>query len=137
MVTDEPKGPEPNLKEFNIKSLPSKKNNPAPIFTKENATLAQCIKILDWFHANRRNQSKIAQHFDPIHPNLKIKQPLVSTWMKDKAKWREDWVHGDGAWTAKCTCQTQATQHPRVTKMMDLWVSQAMADDLLLTSKVP
>ncbi|KAG2354181.1 hypothetical protein BDR07DRAFT_1382449 [Suillus spraguei] len=46
------------------------------IFTKkENATLAQHIKILDWYHANGENQSKTAKHFDAVYPNLKIKQP--------------------------------------------------------------
>jgi hypothetical protein len=55
------------------------------VFTKkENTTTAQCIEILDWHHANGRNQSKTAKHFDPIYLNLKIKQPLVSAWQRTK-----------------------------------------------------
>jgi hypothetical protein len=64
----------------------------APVFTKkENATLAQHIEILDWHNKNGQNQSRTAQHFDPIYPNLKIKQPLVSSWIKEEAKWRDLW----------------------------------------------
>jgi hypothetical protein len=136
MVTNVSEGPDPKPKESNAKSLSAKKNGPAPIFTKkENATLAQRIEILDWFHANGENQSKTAQHFDPIYPNLKIKQPLVSAWVKDEAKWRNDWTHseGSGSRTAK---HARQTQHPEVTEMMDLWVSKAMADNLLLTGEV-
>jgi hypothetical protein len=62
------------------------------VFTKkENATLAQRIEILDWHHKNGRNQSETACHFDLIYPNLKIKQPLVSSWIKEEAKWCELW----------------------------------------------
>jgi len=74
---------------------PKKKSDkpaPAPAFTKkENATLAQCIEILDWYHKNGQNQSKTVQHFNLIYPNLKIKQPLVLAWVKEEAKWHELW----------------------------------------------
>jgi hypothetical protein len=66
---------------------PKAKEKP-PVFTKkENATLVQRIEILDWFHANGENQSKTARHFDPIYPNLKLKQPIISEWAKDEQKW--------------------------------------------------
>jgi hypothetical protein len=65
----------------------SNKECSAPVFTKkENATLAQHIKILDWYHKNGKNQSKMAKHFDAIYPNLKMNQPLVSAWVKGEAK---------------------------------------------------
>ncbi|OJA09223.1 hypothetical protein AZE42_12987 [Rhizopogon vesiculosus] len=107
-------------------------HSPSPVFTKkENATLAQCIEILDWYHANSGNQSKTAIHFDAGYQNLRIKQPLVSAWVKGEAKWQEEWEHmGTIACAGK---QARQTQHPEVTEMMDLWVSKAMSDDLLLT----
>ena len=65
-----------------------------PVFTKkENATLAQHIKILDWYHANGKNQTKMAKHFDPIYPNLRIKQLLVSILVHEETKWQEEWAH--------------------------------------------
>ncbi|KAF8229476.1 hypothetical protein L208DRAFT_1073450, partial [Tricholoma matsutake] len=68
------------------------------VFTKkENTTLAQRIEVLDWHHANSENQSKTTKHFDRIYPNLKIKQPLVSLWVKDEQKWWEEWAENDAA----------------------------------------
>ena len=97
-----------------------------PVFTrKEIATIAQRIEILDWHNKNGKNQSKTAQHFDPIYPNLKIKQPLVSTWVNEETKWCEQWerTNSQSDRTAK---RVRQTEHPEVTEMMDLWVSKAM-----------
>ena len=84
IIIDEPKGPEDKPK----KKFSSDKGHGTPVFTKkENATLAQCIEILDWYHANCKNQTKTAKHFDPIYLILRIKQPLVSAWVHKEAKW--------------------------------------------------
>ena len=105
------------------------------VFTKkENATLVQHIEILDWFHANGKHQSKTARHFDTIYPNLKLKQPMIYEWVKNKKKWQTRWEEEQGAeQDAKCRCQIQ---HPEITEMMDLWVSKAMRNQILLTSEV-
>ena len=50
------------------------KGSPIPAFTKkENATLAQRIEVLDWHHANGKNQSETARHFGAKYLNLQIK----------------------------------------------------------------
>jgi hypothetical protein len=85
----------------------------AVFIKKENVMLAQRIKILDWHHANGRNQTKTVKHFHEKYPNLLIKQPLVLAWLKNEPKWWEEWAQGNGAHTAKCTHQTQ---HPEITK---------------------
>jgi hypothetical protein len=107
-----------------------------PVFRKkENATLAQQIEILDWHHKNGQNQMKIAQHFNAVYPNLKIKQLLVLSWIKEEVKWRELWEqtnHQDN-WAAK---RAQQTEHPEVSEMMYLWVLKAMADGILVTREV-
>jgi hypothetical protein len=108
----------------------------APVFTKkENATLTQRIEILDWHHENGRNQSATARHFGPLYPNLQIKQPLISSWLQGEAKWREQWQESSyrGDRTAK---QIWQTDHPEVSESMDLWVSKAMADGILLTGEI-
>jgi hypothetical protein len=62
------------------------------VFTrKENATLAQRIEILDWHHKHGKKQTTTAQHFAPIYPNLKLKQPLISSWLKEEVKWCKQW----------------------------------------------
>jgi hypothetical protein len=97
--------------------------------------LEQRITILDWYHKNGRNQSATAQHFTPIYPNLKLKQPLVSTWVKEEAKLREQWAQAshEHSHTSK---RVRQTEHPEVTEMMDLWASKAMGDGILLTGEV-
>jgi hypothetical protein len=110
-----------------------KKNSPVPIFTKkENATFKQRIEILDWHRANKKTQHETAEHFTPIYPNLQIKQPLISSWVKNEHKWRET-ASCSMEQTAKCARQTQ---HPKVTEMMDLWVLEAMSNNILLTGEV-
>ena len=77
-----------------------------PVFTrKENATLAQRIEILDWYYAEGRNQSKTAKHFDKIYPNLQIKQPLVSKWLREESKWRTKWAQCGGKTSRAATAK--------------------------------
>ena len=113
---------------------PRKKPHPILITKKEAATLQQRIEILDWHNANGQNQSKTARHFDSIYPTLKIKQPLVSAWVKDEAKWRGEWESSRvGARTARRMAQTQ---HPDVTEMLETWVTIALEDGVVLTGEV-
>ena len=56
---------------------------------KENATLAQCIEIMDWYHANGKNQMATAAHFSKKYSNLKLKQPLVLGWLKNEQTWQQ------------------------------------------------
>ena len=42
-----------------------------PVFTtKQLATLEQRVEILKWHHANGKNQTKTAKHFDKIYPQF-------------------------------------------------------------------
>lgn len=102
---------------------------------KENATVAQRIEVLDWYHKNGRNQSATARHFAPLYPNLQIKQPLVSSWVKDESKWREIWNQSN-CQSDRTAKRARQTEHPEISEMMDLWVSKAMADNVLLTGEV-
>jgi hypothetical protein len=117
---------------------PKKKSTepPAPVFTKrENATLAQRIEILDWHNKNGRKQTATAEHFAPKYPNLTIKQPLISSWVKDEAKWRQQWEQTNKG-VDRTAKRVRQTEHPEVSEMMDLWVSKAMSDGILLTGEV-
>lgn len=108
----------------------------APVFMKkENVTLAQQIEILDWYHKHKQGQSKTAEHFVSIYPNLRIKQPLISSWLKDEAKWRAQW-HETDCQSDQTAKRAQQMEHPAVSEMLDLWVSKAMADGILLTGEV-
>lgn len=116
----------------------TKKSQPVTIKNlKENATLKQHIEILDWHKKNGGNQTKTAKHFDVIYPHLKIKQPLISDWVKNEEKWHAEWAKsqrsGQGKRTAKHAVQTQ---HPEVNEMLELWVAKALEDGVVLTGEV-
>ena len=101
---------------------------------KETATNQQRIKVLNWYHANGRNQSATAWHFDSIYPSLHLKQPIISSWVKDEVKWRVAYeADGGVAWLAKCV---STTQHPQVTEMLELWIDMACKDGLILTGEI-
>jgi hypothetical protein len=74
-------------------TLKAKTKTNEPAFTKkENATLEQQIEILDWHYANGKNQTKTAKHFTEIYPNLKLKQPRISDWLKNEQRRREEYT---------------------------------------------
>ena len=75
-----------------------------------------------------------AKYFNKKYPNLQLKQPLISSWVKHEEAWQAKF-ESDTAFsqTSKQICQTQ---HPEVMEMLDLWVSKAMADQVILTGEV-
>lgn len=105
------------------------------MFTKkENATLSQRIEILDWYHANGKNQSKTAKHFNMIYPNIKLTQPRVSEWLKQEGRWREEFDKHSGS-AAKMK-RARQTEHPEVTEMMEIWVKTALQKKVTLTGEL-
>ncbi|KIK95657.1 hypothetical protein PAXRUDRAFT_140187, partial [Paxillus rubicundulus Ve08.2h10] len=91
---------------------------PAKSQKKENATLAQQIEILDWYHANGKNQVKMAIHFNTIYPSLHLKQPRISAWLKDELKL---WAESEASINLSCLAKkSPQTQHSKVTEMLDL-----------------
>ena len=90
---------------------------------KETATNQQRIEVPNWYHPNGRHQTLTAQHFDPMYPSLHLKQPIISSWVKDEVKWQVAYKADSGlAWLAKCVL---TIQHPQVTEMLELWVEMA------------
>ena len=87
---------------------------------------------MNWYRDNGKNQSKTAKHFNKKYPNLRIKQPLVSAWVKQEAKWQGEWSRNE----AQAAKRARQTQHPDITEMMDIWVSRALSDNVLLTGEV-
>ena len=71
----------------------------------------------------------------PIYPNLQIKQPRISKWVKNEAKIHEQWEQANHK--ADCTAKrVRQTEHPEVSEMMYLWVLKAMGDGILVTGEV-
>ena len=82
------------------------------LFTKRKKM--HCIKILDWYHANGKNQSKTTKKFSP---NIGIKQPLVSAWVNEENGRKNGHIQAVEHMSQNA-CQTQ---HPEVMEMLDLW----------------
>lgn len=101
---------------------------------KETATLAQRIEILDWHHKNGQNQSNTAKHFDKVYPNLKIKQPLVSDWIRNEAAWRERF--GAAGIQGQKSKRYGHAKFPKVDAALKLWVTKSMEQDLIITGEV-
>jgi hypothetical protein len=100
----------------------------------ENTILAQCIEILDGYHANGKNQKKTTVHFNTVYPTLQLQQPRISVWLKKEAEFYASYGSASGQ---ECkNKRIRQTQHPQVTEMLDLWVSKAMVDGILLTGEV-
>ena len=103
---------------------------------RERATLAQKIKILDWHHSHGKSQTGTAKHFTLKYPNLNLQQWKIHDWLKSEANWQAEYDEAVEAGVCTDNKQTRQTHHPEVTDMTDLWVSKAMADDILLTGGV-
>lgn len=79
-------------------------------------------------------RQKTATHFDDIYPSLRLTQPLISTWLKHKSKWQEQYKASTTlSHSAKRFCQIQYSE---ISEMLDLWISKVMADNVLIIGKV-
>ena len=123
------------------RKVPSReKKKPDPVFTKkENATIAQRIEILDWYHKHsgpKKSQVKTAAHFDKIYLNLRLKQPIISDWVQNEMKWRKEWMDQQSLGKVGNLKRTKQTEHPQVNEMLELWVAKAMRDGVRVTGEV-
>ncbi|KNF01910.1 hypothetical protein PSTG_04734 [Puccinia striiformis f. sp. tritici PST-78] len=97
-----------------------------------NASYAEKVEVLDWHHQNGKNQSKTAAHFDKTYPNLKIKQPLISKWLKDEASIRSKNIESNNPSTKRL----RAVSYPQVEEALNKWMKQAMHLNLTVTGEV-
>lgn len=107
----------------------TKKKTKEGVVKKVNSTLAQRIEILNWHNSNGQNQRKTAEHFDKIYPQLRLKQPRISDWVKGEEKMRQEYESGVGINSKRAVL----TEHPQVSQALEIWVSQAEHAGLVLT----
>jgi hypothetical protein len=104
---------------------------------KENATLEQRIKILDWIHERKGvSQAAAAHHWDKIYLNLQLKQPTISNWVKNEAKWRLQWDQLQNTGRGGNIKRSKQTEHPTVMEMLELWVAKALQDNVALSGEI-
>lgn len=99
--------------------------------------LAQRIEILNWDHSQSTpSQTKTAENFAKKYPNLCIKQPLVSDWLKNEKKWRDQWAEVEQLGKAGTAKQIKQVEHPEVDDMLELWIAKAMRDRVHLSGEI-
>lgn len=95
---------------------------------RKNATLYDKLMVLNWYHANGRNQSKTAKHFQEQGFSY-MKQPLVSAWVK-----REDDIREQASSVYQLTSRRIGrVRNPDFEKALTIFVQQAEVRGLTLT----
>ncbi|KNE95424.1 hypothetical protein PSTG_11277 [Puccinia striiformis f. sp. tritici PST-78] len=120
----------PDAKSTNKRKADAAKLTPAESGSKiSNASYSEKVEVLDWYHKNGRNQSKTADHFAQVYPHLRIKQPLLSKWLK-----AEDLIQENNR--QSCQISTKKIRqicHPKVKASLTEWMTQAIHCNLTIT----
>ncbi|KAI7957779.1 hypothetical protein MJO29_001978 [Puccinia striiformis f. sp. tritici] len=96
------------------------------------ATYSQKVEVLDWYHKNGKNQSKTAVHFGKVYPDLKIKQPLLSKWLKS-----EDAIRLKSSQSAhESTKKVRQLSYPKVEASLVEWMTQAIHCNMTITGDI-
>jgi hypothetical protein len=83
---------------------------------------------LNWHHSNGKNQTKTAQQFNNIYPELKLTQPRISAWMKD-----EDLIRKNEIETSASVKQINKTKFEAVDKLLEEWTQNALASKAIIS----
>lgn len=95
------------------------------------------IEILDWYYATgEKSQTKTAKYWAEIYPNLQLKQPTISSWLKDEGKWRAQWAEVQTKGRGGDVKRVKQTEHPEVDEMLELWVAKTMSNGVLLNGEI-
>ncbi|KAH9468531.1 hypothetical protein Pst134EA_033366 [Puccinia striiformis f. sp. tritici] len=96
------------------------------------ATYSQKVEVLDWYHKNGKNQSKTTVHFEKVYPDLKIKQPLLSKWLKS-----EDAIRLKSSQSAhESTKKVRQLSYPKVEASLVEWMTQAIHCNMTITGDI-
>ncbi|KAG0147492.1 hypothetical protein CROQUDRAFT_656052 [Cronartium quercuum f. sp. fusiforme G11] len=124
-----------DLNSASTTSTPSTTPNTTSSKKREVATLAQKIEILTWYQLNGENQTQTAKHFDQIYPELKLSQPLISSWLKNTTTLHNQYYSTNGA-TSTNRRRQQKTKHVQVTEALEKWCQQAVSANMDLNGDV-
>lgn len=95
------------------------------------ATIAEKITVLIWYHSHGENQSLTARHFSKVFPHLRMTQPLVSAWVESEGSMRKQ--GGDKHPSMK---RGREIQYPEIKKDLGDWVSQAILAGVIIDGDV-
>ena len=78
----------------------------------------------------------MAKHFNVIYRKLRIKQPLISSWLKEEAIWHAHYKKEGGVAGLGLMKHLLQTQYPEVDKMLDLFLNMALLINLLFMHEI-
>lgn len=91
-----------------------------------NATLAEKIQVLDWHHANGRNQGKTAAHFNEREHEfwgVPMDQPKVSSWLKQEQTLRDTFNSDSRAGKMRSAREVKC---PKLEEALAAWVQSLL-----------
>jgi hypothetical protein len=91
---------------------------------------------LNWHNDNGKNQSNTARHWAQLYPHLGIKQPLISSWVKDEEKWRLKWEEAKEKGRGEDLKRVRQVENPEVDEMLELWVTKTQKDKVHLSGEI-
>ena len=71
-----------------------------------------------------------------MYPNLCLKQPTISAWLKDEKKYHQQYVEELVKGQTRNMKRIEQTEHPEVNEMLELWVAKAMSDEVQLSGEI-
>jgi hypothetical protein len=106
---------------------PNNPSNITPVAAKRPQLSAiEKLEVLDWYHANGRNQKATAAHFQQRLRYGKLNQGTVSRWVAAEAKIRA--AANGCAKSATCdgvhATREKSLKHPELEKCLALWLEQ-------------
>lgn len=71
-----------------------------------------------------------------MYPNLCLKQPTISAWLKDEERYRQQYIEELGKGQTGNVKRVKQTEHPEVNEMLELWIAKAMSDEVQLSGEI-
>jgi hypothetical protein len=87
-------------------------------------------------HTQKSSQGKTASHWNLTYPKLCLKQPTISAWLKDENKYHQQYADALAKGQPGNAKRVRQTEHPEINKMLELWVTKAMSNNIHVSGEI-
>lgn len=123
--------PKPKPKTTNARSTSVKKKSKISSKNFCLATIAQKIEVINWYKANGESQRKTVEYFSKRLPELNLKQPTLSRWIKSETK-----IKATAPLNAQTALRVRPVKHSDIEEMLEQWLDEAAAAGVIVTGDV-
>jgi len=71
-----------------------------------------------------------------VYPNLRLKQPTISAWLKDEERYRQWYAEELGKGQTGHAKRVKQMERPEVNGMLKPWIAKAMLDEVQLSGEI-